>query len=545
MPAVVAAMPGGDDLATYGTWSDSADYGQVWYPQVASGWVPYSDGYWSYVAPWGWTWVDSDPWGFAPFHYGRWADIGGRWGWVPGGDVGLCPRDGDVLRGGRRGGRRHRCGARGRSYRLAAARPARSVPSLVPRERSLPAASERWPRDQPHGGQSQCDDQQFRQPRRGDGGANQRNDWVPPVRGAAQRVDPAQLAQARPVFGAQPVRPTTATAGVTPAVARQFHLAPTAGAAATRAAPGPAIRPAGAVSGVRAEATTRSGLPPLHAPAGPGAAGSANLRPLTEQARPETPGARAGIAGGTAGLPALRAPVAPGRIGAPPIEHGPGGGVGTAGARPIPSAPPGTLSRPLTPETRPGAAGETAGLPALRAPVAPGRAGPPPIERGPGVGVPAAGVRPIPSTAPGSLARPVPQVDHPAVSPPVRGAVTSPVAHAPVPAIHPAPVERPATPQAFHAPAPVVHAAPEPVRPAPVARPEMPQIVHAPPPAMHAAPEPARPAPVARPVARRRRRHEPPRHLSGRKGPANRKLSIRRGVCHHTEDSFNWGKPDA
>ena len=53
--------------------------------------MPYREGSWAYVAPWGWTWVDSAPWGFAPFHYGRWAEIGGRWGWVPGGAVGAPP----------------------------------------------------------------------------------------------------------------------------------------------------------------------------------------------------------------------------------------------------------------------------------------------------------------------------------------------------------------------------------------------------------------------------------------------------------------------
>jgi Family of unknown function (DUF6600) len=52
-PPVVAAMPGGDDLAQYGSWSDSPQYGQVWYPQVAQDWVPYREGRWAYVAPWG------------------------------------------------------------------------------------------------------------------------------------------------------------------------------------------------------------------------------------------------------------------------------------------------------------------------------------------------------------------------------------------------------------------------------------------------------------------------------------------------------------
>ena len=87
-PQVVAEMPGGDDLAQYGSWAQTQDYGEVWYPPVAPDWVPYRDGSWAYVAPWGWTWVDSAPWGFAPFHYGRWAEIGGRWGWIPGGAVG-------------------------------------------------------------------------------------------------------------------------------------------------------------------------------------------------------------------------------------------------------------------------------------------------------------------------------------------------------------------------------------------------------------------------------------------------------------------------
>ncbi|MHB1304287.1 MAG: DUF6600 domain-containing protein [Acidiphilium sp.] len=83
VPPVVEQMTGGYQLAQYGTWSQSPQYGAVWYPRVASGWVPYRDGHWAYVAPWGWTWVDNDPWGFAPFHYGRWVQYGGRWGWAP------------------------------------------------------------------------------------------------------------------------------------------------------------------------------------------------------------------------------------------------------------------------------------------------------------------------------------------------------------------------------------------------------------------------------------------------------------------------------
>lgn len=78
-------MPGYDDLDDYGSWSNSPDYGPVWYPsQVNSGWQPYTTGHWAYVQPWGYTWVDDSPWGYAPFHYGRWNNFGGRWGWCPG-----------------------------------------------------------------------------------------------------------------------------------------------------------------------------------------------------------------------------------------------------------------------------------------------------------------------------------------------------------------------------------------------------------------------------------------------------------------------------
>ena len=71
------------DLADNGSW-DSSDFGPVWYPAVPVDWRPYFYGHWRYLAPWGWTWVGAEPWGFAPFHYGRWAEIGSRWGWIPG-----------------------------------------------------------------------------------------------------------------------------------------------------------------------------------------------------------------------------------------------------------------------------------------------------------------------------------------------------------------------------------------------------------------------------------------------------------------------------
>ncbi|HME27652.1 MAG TPA: DUF6600 domain-containing protein [Acetobacteraceae bacterium] len=83
-PAAVLSMPGGSDLAAYGTWGEVPEYGPVWYPPVELSWVPYQQGTWGYVGAWGWTWIDAEPWGFVPFHYGRWARLGGRWAWLPG-----------------------------------------------------------------------------------------------------------------------------------------------------------------------------------------------------------------------------------------------------------------------------------------------------------------------------------------------------------------------------------------------------------------------------------------------------------------------------
>ena len=83
-PYVSQYVTGYDDLAAYGTWQPSPDYGYMWVPRVEAGWAPYHNGHWAWVGPWGWTWVDDSPWGFAPFHYGRWAYVNNYWGWVPG-----------------------------------------------------------------------------------------------------------------------------------------------------------------------------------------------------------------------------------------------------------------------------------------------------------------------------------------------------------------------------------------------------------------------------------------------------------------------------
>jgi hypothetical protein len=83
VPPVAEQMTGTTELATYGSWDQSPQYGAVWYPRVNSGWAPYREGHWAFIAPWGWTWVENEPWGFAPFHYGRWVDEHDRWGWAP------------------------------------------------------------------------------------------------------------------------------------------------------------------------------------------------------------------------------------------------------------------------------------------------------------------------------------------------------------------------------------------------------------------------------------------------------------------------------
>ncbi len=86
VPRQVQYMTGGAELASYGSFTQTQQYGQVWYPnQVARDWAPYRDGHWAYVQPWGWTWVDNARWGFAPFHYGRWVQVDNRWGWIAGG----------------------------------------------------------------------------------------------------------------------------------------------------------------------------------------------------------------------------------------------------------------------------------------------------------------------------------------------------------------------------------------------------------------------------------------------------------------------------
>jgi hypothetical protein len=488
VPPAVAQMPGGADLAEYGSWSQSSQYGDVWYPQVSAGWVPYREGQWSYVQPWGWTWVDSDPWGFAPFHYGRWVDIGGRWGWCPGAAVAGAP-----------------------AYPVyapalvsffgigAAAAVGVGVGFAIG---SLLNGSVGWVPlgwNQPWHPWFNASPSYFRQ-------VNIRNvtninsirnttinnvtinnfpnaraaTVVPasamvtsrPLQGVAQPARPEQLASARPIVGRPPVPPTTATLGVTPALARQEHIAALpAGitAPARPAAPGPAIHP-------ETLAAARPGARPTQ--------------------------------------PTLRTPAAAGMTAVP---HAPAAGV--AGV--TPGVRPGTAVTPGAP-----AVAEHA-MPALRTPEA-GKAGPPPIANEPGRTALAAPRVPPGVTGPETAAQHVvPPQQH----------LASPVAPRPEEqhgVTHPAPVAaRPGAPPVVHEPAhaavvrpeaPVVH---EPVHPA-VVRPEAP-VVHEPAhPAVaprveapHPAPRPEvhiaapRPAPEAHPAPAS---HPAPQHEEKRPG---------------------------
>ena len=77
------------DLAPYGQWVQTPEYGRVWIPNAGSDFQPYaSNGHWV-VTEWGNTWVSDYDWGWAPFHYGRWyRDPYRGWAWVPGYDWG-------------------------------------------------------------------------------------------------------------------------------------------------------------------------------------------------------------------------------------------------------------------------------------------------------------------------------------------------------------------------------------------------------------------------------------------------------------------------
>ncbi len=78
-------MVGAADLDQYGTWTQNAEYGAVWYPtDVATDWAPYRNGYWTDVGAWGPTWVDYCALGLRAVPLRPLGVRRGRWGWAPG-----------------------------------------------------------------------------------------------------------------------------------------------------------------------------------------------------------------------------------------------------------------------------------------------------------------------------------------------------------------------------------------------------------------------------------------------------------------------------
>jgi hypothetical protein len=74
-----------DDLAPYGDWVETGDYGWGWSPHAPAGWRPYTAGYWVWTDAYGPLWVSSEPYGWAVYHYGRWyLDPVYGWIWIPG-----------------------------------------------------------------------------------------------------------------------------------------------------------------------------------------------------------------------------------------------------------------------------------------------------------------------------------------------------------------------------------------------------------------------------------------------------------------------------
>jgi hypothetical protein len=494
-------VTGAEDLSGYGNWSQAPDYGDVWYPSVATSWVPYRDGQWAYVAPWGWTWVDNAPWGFAPFHYGRWAHIGSRWGWIP--------RD---ERGDERRAERPVYAPAlvtfigiGAGVAVGAAIAGRSVGwvPLGPHEAYHPwyHASQAYVRQINTG--HVRDPAAIGEPVANRDFANRAAATAVPasvmlgshqVRMAARPLPEQTFASSHPVIGQQPIPPAPGTLGVTPAVARQLNLQPTGREGPPqRLAPGPVVRvqepvpanvppPRPALVGPHGE---RAGAPRPNEPAtsGPGT--------------PHPPG----------GLPEILAPGArPGEVPQPGATRNPAGPPAPGAPRetrpegvPRPGTGPETIRPggppPAPPGARPAGEAEPHGPPLPGAPPA----GPAPSERRP-----ERAARPVPGAEPTNR---VPAVERPIPAP--RPAESGPaVREPPPPAAAPEPTRAPAprmvAPEQPHAAPPPQVTAPEPPRPPPprVMAPEQPR----PEPQPHvAAPEPPR-APPPRVVA-----PEPPR----------------------------------
>ena len=540
-PPVVALMTGGDALMSTGSWAADPQYGEIWYPPAEAGYVPYRNGHWAYVSPWGWTWIDDAPWGFAPFHYGRWVQQGPRWGWIaaePGYGISEQPYYAPAL-----------VAFVGLGVGVAIGASVGWIP-LGPREAYYPPyrVSSAYLRGANARYVPNAANINFNNQRPVGAFANRAAATVVPasamtssrpVAPMARSVNAQEFASARSLPGTQ-LRPNTATAGVTPAVARQLNLAaPAPGTAPVRrVAPGPAVQ------------SRVSDAVPLRAP------GAAIARPGAASVAPPVPGGvpggvregvpggvREGVPGGvTGGVPGAangpRNAVAPGAI--PPLRtpgerQVQGGGPqapgsvqrpqGEAGANPAlrpPGSPAGAFERQAPPGGAPNGAPGGAPGPAI-APRGPAPGGVNPALRPPG-SPPGSFERQVPSGAvPGAAGAPrgpAPAGVNPALRPPgaverqqgAAGAVPNAAAPAlvrPPAAVQGPAVARPAAPvQREVVPTvqrPTPQAPPRAIeaRPPPAARPAAPQPQAAPPPrpAPVAAPPP-RPAPVAAPPPR-------------------------------------------
>ena len=152
--ALPEAMSGAADLARWGEFVQTPEFGLAWFPRdVPPDWAPYRFGRWVDVAPWGYTWVDDSPWGFAPFHYGRWASIDGRWAWIPGQSE-PRPVYAPALVAFVGGGGWGAAVWRRRRDRLGAARPRRGLSAHLHRQRRVPAPAERRQRVRRSNGRS-------------------------------------------------------------------------------------------------------------------------------------------------------------------------------------------------------------------------------------------------------------------------------------------------------------------------------------------------------------------------------------------------------
>lgn len=573
LPRATRYMTGAADLQQYGSFSQNAQYGQVWYPNdVASDWAPYRDGHWAYVQPWGWTWVDNARWGFAPFHYGRWVQVDDRWGWVAGGesaDYGGADygNGGGYWNAGYGGGYPVYSPAlvtfvdvggaalAGAAIGFAAGELAGGyAPAWIPlgpREPYYPWYHTRGdyfarvnrpygvPRDIIARGPTYINNVNIHNTNIF---INRRAATVSPagafargegLRGIARPLPERALAEARPVGGRLAVRPTAFTPNLAPAAARRFNVA----------LPAKPVRPVAAG--------------PSIAPATPGRAGPGRAGPALRHAA---------APGNIHAVPAAQVqgrPGAPERVGAgrQPVE----GRQPAGGTPPLRGPQNGAAPHPGAPGPAIGPRGE-AGLPHLRAPgsrpeaVPPGGAPLNPQHRGPGeaatrpapVGVTprepagsrpgaAAGPQPIgPQTRPGPASR---QETRPETRQEARpGAAAprpAPSAETPHPAPRPAPSEAARPGPHAEAPRPprveAPHPAPRPEAPHPAPRAEAPRPaprVEAPRPAPRVeAPRPAprveapRPAPrveAPRPAPRVEAPRPAPRMEAPRPPPAPR-----------------------